>query len=109
VDTDGRGSKPVLRTCNSGVCDRWGQLVSDGRRLVTDPGALAEPVRQGRNGETGGADATQIAQTSKLEIDPLRQFIDTVIVPALVEGYLRERRRPSPTGPTLFVLTSAAP
>jgi hypothetical protein len=77
--------------------------------LVTDPGALAEPVRQGCNGETGGADATQIAQTSKLEIDPLRQFIDTVIVPALVEGYLRERRRPSPTGPTLFVLTSAAP
>jgi hypothetical protein len=77
--------------------------------LVTDPAALAEPVRQGRNGETGGSDATQIAQTSKLESDPLRQVIDSVIVPALVERYLRERRRSSPIRPTLFVLTSAAP
>jgi hypothetical protein len=99
----------VLRTCNNGVCDRWGQLVSDGRRLVTDPAAPTEPVRHRRNGETGGSDATQIAQASKLDSDPLRQFIDTVIVPALVERYVRERRRPSSTRPTLVVLTSVAP
>jgi hypothetical protein len=105
-----RESPPAEMAPANAVCatDRK-QLVGDPKRSVTEAAGPVDPLGEGRGAEMGGSDATRIAKMSMPETEPLRQFVDAIVVPALVERYLQERARPSAIRPTLVVVTSAAP